>query len=120
MSPVYTKRMDLHPRNNLPQFMIRTKKNMEENVMELQVAMLCHMSFSTSQWLARSGHLPVKNLDTVGKCQSPVCVSCQSANQKKRPHKATKSEQNPEKEGKLKKNNLFPGQHLSADHYQSA
>eukprot|EP00957_Ditylum_brightwellii_P190705 14518195-Ditylum_brightwellii.AAC.1 len=26
----------------------------------------------------------------------------------------------PEKEGKLKKNNLFPGQLLSADHYQSA
>eukprot|EP00957_Ditylum_brightwellii_P051430 3899266-Ditylum_brightwellii.AAC.1 len=30
MSPVYTKRMDLHLRNNLPWFMIRTKKAMEE------------------------------------------------------------------------------------------
>eukprot|EP00957_Ditylum_brightwellii_P021540 1624005-Ditylum_brightwellii.AAC.1 len=33
---------------------------------------------------------------------------------------ATKSQHNPEKEGKLKKNDLFPGQCLSADHYQSA
>eukprot|EP00957_Ditylum_brightwellii_P006212 470410-Ditylum_brightwellii.AAC.1 len=38
MSPVYTKRMDLHPTNNLPWLMIRTKKTMEENAMGLQVA----------------------------------------------------------------------------------
>jgi hypothetical protein len=38
MSPVYTTRMDLHPRNNLPWLMIRTKKTMEENVMECQAA----------------------------------------------------------------------------------
>eukprot|EP00957_Ditylum_brightwellii_P145304 11066812-Ditylum_brightwellii.AAC.1 len=31
MPPVYTKRMGLHPRNNLPWLMIRTKKAMEEN-----------------------------------------------------------------------------------------
>eukprot|EP00957_Ditylum_brightwellii_P032510 2463517-Ditylum_brightwellii.AAC.1 len=38
MPPVYTKRMDLHPRNNLTWLMIRTKKTMEENVMGLQTA----------------------------------------------------------------------------------
>eukprot|EP00957_Ditylum_brightwellii_P145552 11082578-Ditylum_brightwellii.AAC.1 len=38
MPPVYTKRMDLHPRKNLPWLMIRTKKAMEENVMGLQAA----------------------------------------------------------------------------------
>eukprot|EP00957_Ditylum_brightwellii_P182232 13883663-Ditylum_brightwellii.AAC.1 len=42
---------------------------------------------------------------------------CHCVKQKRRPHKATKSQQNPEKEDKLKKKNLFPGQHLSADHY---
>eukprot|EP00957_Ditylum_brightwellii_P194526 14817133-Ditylum_brightwellii.AAC.1 len=31
MPPVYTKRMDLHPRNKFPWLMIRTKKTMEEN-----------------------------------------------------------------------------------------
>eukprot|EP00957_Ditylum_brightwellii_P023196 1750329-Ditylum_brightwellii.AAC.1 len=35
MSPVYTKRIFLHPRNNLPWLMISTKKIMEENVMGL-------------------------------------------------------------------------------------
>eukprot|EP00957_Ditylum_brightwellii_P193508 14735833-Ditylum_brightwellii.AAC.1 len=74
--------------------------------------------FSTIQWLARSGHLPVKNPDAIGKCHIPVCISYQFAKQKRRLHKATKSQQNPEKEGKLKKNDLFPGEHLSADHYQ--
>eukprot|EP00957_Ditylum_brightwellii_P143368 10921804-Ditylum_brightwellii.AAC.1 len=72
------------------------------------------------QWLTRLGHLHVKNPDAVGKCQITVCTLCQFAKQKKRPHKATKSQQNPEKEGKFKKKNLFPGQCLSADHYQSA
>eukprot|EP00957_Ditylum_brightwellii_P139382 10622399-Ditylum_brightwellii.AAC.1 len=78
--------MDLHPRNNLPWLMIRTKNTMEENAMGLQAAVdlvaeknqnlisdqkellhwhqrLCHVSSSTIQWLARSGHLPVKNPD---------------------------------------------------------
>eukprot|EP00957_Ditylum_brightwellii_P204794 15340869-Ditylum_brightwellii.AAC.1 len=140
MSPVYIKRMDLHPRKNLPWLMIRTKKTMEKNVIGLQAAVdlaaeknqnltsaqkgllhwhqrLCHVSFSIIQWLARSGHLPVKNPDAVGKYQIPVCESCQFAKQKRRPHKAAKNQQNPEKEGKLKKNDIFPGQCLSADHY---
>eukprot|EP00957_Ditylum_brightwellii_P181022 13790537-Ditylum_brightwellii.AAC.1 len=70
MPPVYTKRMDLNPRNNLPWLMIRTKKTMEETVMGLQAAVnltaeknqnltsaqkellnwhqwLCHVSFPT-------------------------------------------------------------------------
>eukprot|EP00957_Ditylum_brightwellii_P143070 10901006-Ditylum_brightwellii.AAC.1 len=38
MSPVYTKKMDLHPRNNPPWLMIRTKKTMEKNLMGLQAA----------------------------------------------------------------------------------
>eukprot|EP00957_Ditylum_brightwellii_P051849 3932050-Ditylum_brightwellii.AAC.1 len=140
MSPVFTKRIDLHPRNNLPWPMIRTKKTMEENMMGLQANVdlaaeknqnltaaqkellhwhqrLCHASFSTIQWLARSGHLLVKNPDVVGKCQIPVCALFQFIKQKMRPHKATKSQKNPKNEGKLKKKNLFPGQHLSADHY---
>eukprot|EP00957_Ditylum_brightwellii_P117994 8999421-Ditylum_brightwellii.AAC.1 len=36
MSPVYTKRMALHPRNNLPWLMLRTRNTMEENMMGLQ------------------------------------------------------------------------------------
>eukprot|EP00957_Ditylum_brightwellii_P120648 9203156-Ditylum_brightwellii.AAC.1 len=114
MPPVYTKRMNLHPRNNLPWLMIRTKSTIEENMMGLQAAVdlaaeknlnltsaqtelfhwhqrLCHVSFSTIQWLARSGHLPVKNPDAESKCQIPVCASCPFAKQKRRSHKATKS-----------------------------
>eukprot|EP00957_Ditylum_brightwellii_P019816 1495007-Ditylum_brightwellii.AAC.1 len=90
--------MDLHPWNNLPWLMIRTKKIMEENVMGLQAAVdlaaeknhnltsaqkellhwhqwLCHVSFSTIQRLAKLGHLPIKNPDAVGKCQIPVYAS---------------------------------------------
>eukprot|EP00957_Ditylum_brightwellii_P086624 6591005-Ditylum_brightwellii.AAC.1 len=130
MSPIHTKRMDLQLRNNLPWIMIRTKKPIEGNVMGIQAAvdlaaeqsqnltsaqkellywqqMLCYVSFSTSQWLARSGHLPVKNPDAFTK-------------QKRRPHKDTTSQKNPEKETELKKKNLFPAQGLSADCYQSA
>eukprot|EP00957_Ditylum_brightwellii_P141198 10757794-Ditylum_brightwellii.AAC.1 len=67
---------------------------MEENVMGLQAAVdlaaeknqdqtsaqkellrwhqrLCHVSFPTIQWLARSGHLPIKNPEMVGKYQIP-------------------------------------------------
>eukprot|EP00957_Ditylum_brightwellii_P148695 11321119-Ditylum_brightwellii.AAC.1 len=130
MSPIHTKRMDLYQRNNLHWFMIRTKKTIEENVMGLQIAVylaaeqnqnltsaqkellcwhqrLCHVNVSTIQWLARLGHLPVKNPDAFAK-------------QKRRPCKATKSHKNTEKEAELKKKNLLPGQHLSAGHYQSA
>eukprot|EP00957_Ditylum_brightwellii_P079656 6057058-Ditylum_brightwellii.AAC.1 len=132
MSLVYTKRMDLHPRNNLPWLMIRTGKTMEENMMGLQVvvdlAAEKNQNLTSAQkkllhWhqrLCHMRHLPVKNPDTVGKCQIPVCASCQFAKQKRRPHKATKSQHNPEKEGKLKKNDLFLGQQLSANHYQAA
>eukprot|EP00957_Ditylum_brightwellii_P123960 9449340-Ditylum_brightwellii.AAC.1 len=84
--------MDLHPRNNLPLLMIRTKKTMEENRMGLQAAVeLCHVHFSAIQWLARSRHLPIKNPDAVDKCQIHVCTSCQFAKQKRRPHKATRA-----------------------------
>eukprot|EP00957_Ditylum_brightwellii_P114269 8712511-Ditylum_brightwellii.AAC.1 len=38
MPPVYTMRMDMHPRNNLLWLIIRTNKTMEENVMGLQAA----------------------------------------------------------------------------------
>eukprot|EP00957_Ditylum_brightwellii_P052847 4006411-Ditylum_brightwellii.AAC.1 len=70
MTPIHTKQMDLHPRNNLSLLMIRTKKTIEENVMGHQAAVdlaaeqtqnltsaqkellhwhqrLCHESFST-------------------------------------------------------------------------
>eukprot|EP00957_Ditylum_brightwellii_P138153 10531556-Ditylum_brightwellii.AAC.1 len=143
MSPIHTKRMDLHPRNNPPWLMIRTKKTIEENAMGLQTAVdlageqnqnlasaqkelihwhqrLCHVSISTIQWLARSWHLSVKNPDAVGNCQIPVCASCQFVKQKRRPHNTTMSQKNSEKEAELKSNNLFPVQQLSADHYQSA
>eukprot|EP00957_Ditylum_brightwellii_P108186 8254198-Ditylum_brightwellii.AAC.1 len=121
--------MDLHPRNNLPWLMIRIKKTIEENVMGLQAAVdlvaeqsqnLTSAQKELLHWCQRSGHLPVKNPDAPGKCQIPVCVSCQFAKHKRRSHKATKSQKNPEKEAELNKNGLFPGQHLSADRYQSA
>eukprot|EP00957_Ditylum_brightwellii_P172468 13130593-Ditylum_brightwellii.AAC.1 len=86
--------MDLHPRNNLLWLMIRTKKTIEENVKGLQAAV---------DLAAESGHLPFKNPGA-----------------KRRPHKATKSQKNLEKEAELEKNDLFLGQCLSADHYQSA
>eukprot|EP00957_Ditylum_brightwellii_P112195 8553924-Ditylum_brightwellii.AAC.1 len=71
-------------------------------------------------WLARAGKLPVKNPKAVGNCQIPVCDSCQFTKQKKTPSKATRLEHRSEKETKIKKDNLFPGQHLSVDHFQSS
>ena len=49
-----------------------------------------------------------------------MCASCQFAKQKKRPTKDTSKTNRSDKELMIKTNDLFPGQKLSVDHYQSA
>eukprot|EP00957_Ditylum_brightwellii_P195477 14893789-Ditylum_brightwellii.AAC.1 len=76
-----------------------------------------HISFKQIQWLDRAGKLPVKNSKAVGNCQIPVCDSCEFAKQKKTPSNSTKLEHRTEKEMEIKKDSLFPGHGLSADHF---
>eukprot|EP00957_Ditylum_brightwellii_P009520 718618-Ditylum_brightwellii.AAC.1 len=79
-----------------------------------------HIGFQHVQWLDRSGKLPIKNLQAVGACQFPICASCQFGKQKKTSTKDSRTEHKPDKEIEIKKGNLFPGKHISTDHYQSS
>ena len=143
MPPIQTKKVNLSSRDNLPWLQVRTPQSMEETIScfaatvdltseknknlspaqkELMVwhQRLGHASFSQIQWLARSGKLPIKNAKAVGNCTIPMCASCQFAKQRRRPTKATKKTNKSDKEMEIKKDDLFPGQRISADHYQSA
>ena len=143
MSPLKTKKMQLDPKTSLPFLFVRMAWTVKETVQALQASIetaaesnsnltsaqkelitwhqrLGHISFATIQWLARSGKLPCKNPKAVGNCDIPICASCQFAKQKKRPDKASKQTTKSGKEMELKKQDLFPGQRVSADHFQSA
>ena len=143
MPPIQTKKVNLSSRDNLPWLQVRTPQSMEEtiscfaatvdltseknkNLSPAQKGLMVwhqrlgHASFSQIQWLARSGKLPIKNAKAVGNCTIPMCASCQFAKQRRRPTKATKKTNKSDKEMEIKKDDLFPGQRISADHYQSA
>ena len=143
MPSLQTKMVHLNSKDNLSWILVRTPKSMEATIACFQASIdvtskknknlnlaqkellkwhqrLGHASFSQIQWLARSGKLPLKNAKAVGNCTIPICASCQFAKQKKRPTKAISKTNRSDKELKIKKNDLFPGQNISTDHYQSA
>ena len=79
---------------------------------------LGHLSFSSIQLLLRSNALGNGRLQTsAANCPHPKCSSCQYGKAKRRPTGATETKPIFEKEGVLKKEDLFPGQRVSIDHF---
>ena len=81
---------------------------------------LGHIGFRHVQWLVRSGKLLVTNPKAVANCELPKCAACEFGKATRQATKTLKQTPVPEKEGELKKGDLFPGQRVSIDHYQSA
>ena len=78
------------------------------------------MTFSQLQWLARVGKLPYRNPHGVANYKKPVCASCQFGKQCRHSSAANTSIRNQDKFIEIKKGDLFPGDKVSIDHYQSA
>ena len=82
---------------------------------------LGHIGFRHIQWLVRSGKIAVQgNAKAVANCAPPKCAACEYGKACRRPAKTSKTIHCDEKEMELKKGDLYPGQRISADHYQSA
>ena len=80
------------------------------------------MAQAQVQWLARSGKIPCKNSKAVGNTRMvvPKCATYEFTKAHKRPTEAVYTHAREDKEMELKKGDLFPGQQVSVDHYQSA
>ena len=143
LTPLQSRHMPLHKRNNLPYLQVSTRQGRIDVAEALQAASditsesnsnltssqkellqwhfrLGHTSFSQLQWLARVGKLPCRNPHGVSNCKIPVCASCQFGKQCRRPSGAKTSIRHQDKYMEIKKGDLFPGDKVSVDHYQSA
>lgn len=141
--PVHDIRIPYHPRNNLPLLEVCLPDHTKFYAAALNAALdvtsaanqnlngaqkillqwhfkLGHIGFNHLKWLVRTGQIPSKYKKLITDCVLPKCAACEFAKAKKRPtHTSTKTPV-PEKEANLKKEDLFPGQRVSVDHYQSA
>ena len=143
LTPLQSRHMSLHKCNNLPYLQVSTRQGRLDTAQALQAAFnitsesnsnltssqkellewhfrLGHTSFSQLQWLARVGKLPCRNPHGVANCKIPVCASCQFGKQCRRSTGANTSIRNQDKFMEIKKGDLFPGDKVSIDHYQSA
>ena len=135
--------MLLYKCNNLPYLQVSTRQGRLDTAQALQAAFnitsesnsnltssqkellewhfrLGHTSFSQLQWLARVGKLPCINPHGVANCKIPVRASCQCDKQCRHSFGANTSIRNQDKFMEIKKGDLFPGDKVSIDHYQSA
>ena len=79
---------------------------------------LGHLNFKAVQHLFRSGALGRTRLQTsASNCPHPKCSSCQYGKAKRRSTETDVSQPIPVKQGVLKKEDLFPGQRVSIDHF---
>ena len=82
---------------------------------------LGHIGFKHLQWLIRNNRIPVSgNAKLIASCDLPKCAACEFGKAHRRPTKTSMSKPVAAKEGELRKNDLFPGQRISTDHYQSS
>jgi hypothetical protein len=79
---------------------------------------LGHLNFRAVQHLLRTGALGRTRLQTsAANCPHPKCSSCQYGKAHRRPTSTSISQPVLTKEGALKKEDLFPGQRVSIDHF---
>ena len=80
-----------------------------------------NVGFKYLQWLIRNGRIPVSgNAKLIASCDPPKCAACEFGKAHRRPTKTSMLKPVAAKEGELRKNDLFPGQRISTDHYQSS
>ena len=79
---------------------------------------LCHQGLASLQRLLKTGALGNSPLlRAASKCDLPKCASCEFGKATRRPTDSTTKTSVPEREYGLKKENLFPGQRVSMDHF---
>ena len=79
---------------------------------------LCHHGLAAIQRLMQSGALgPSSLIKAASKCELPKCASCQFGKAKRRPTDTSTKTIVREREYGLKKDQLFPGQRVSMDHF---
>lgn len=79
---------------------------------------LGHLNFKSVQLLLRTGALGRTRLQTAASsCPHPKCSSCQYGKARRRPTGTEVSHPVLDKQGALKKEDLFPGQRISIDHF---
>ena len=84
---------------------------------------LGHLSFRQVQFVLRTGVLA--HTESARRIQSlaskittcPMCAACQYGKQRRKPSPGKKSKIVKDRDGALKKENLFPGQRVSVDHF---
>ena len=79
---------------------------------------LCHQGFDSLQRLLRTGHLGNSPLTrTAAKCDIPTCSACEFAKAKHRPTATQQQLPVSSKTHALKRDQLYPGQRVSMDHF---
>jgi len=84
---------------------------------------LGHVALTKVQWMFRQGYLG--NTERERRLQGaasklascPMCTACQYAKQRRKPAQGSTRRNVPESEGALKRDQVFPGQEVSADHF---
>ena len=78
---------------------------------------LCHQGFHSLQWPLGTGPLGNSPLiQSASKCDHPKCASCKYGKAKHHPIESKTQVPVPSKVFSLKKDELYPGQHVSMDH----
>ena len=84
---------------------------------------LGHVALTKVQWMFRQGYLG--NTERERRLQGaasklascPMCTACQYAKQRRKPTQGSTKRNIPKSEGALKRDKVFPGQEVSADHF---
>ena len=115
----------LHEFNNVLGTTMETNLNLSPAERELLRwhDRLGHLNFKQIQFLLRTGVLAHSESARRIQAQAakistyPLCPACQFGKQRRRPAPGKKSSVVKDREGALKKDNLFPGQKVSVDHF---
>ena len=79
---------------------------------------LCHQGFDSLQPLLRAGHLGNSPLThAAAKCDIPICPACEFAKAKRQPTATKQQLPVSSKTHTLKRDQLYPGQWVSMDHF---
>ena len=140
--PLQRLQIPYHPTSNLPELMVSkpgkqvrcaraltlaldvtAKANMNIKASQKELLKwhyrLGHVGFKWLQWLIRHGRIVTGNQSAIANCDPPKCAACEFGKGMKRPPDTSVTKPDTEKEMELKKGDLFPGQRVSVDHYQS-